>query len=201
MSEETKSPFEGPEFIEAVNKIVGGHLTKRFESFEGRQDKKFEQILTKLSPQSTQEETPEDRLTLKSLQDRIKRTEQERDQERASNRDKTLRSHLAEKLTNAGLTPAQQKPIISMFVNEKIASLSDTGEVQFQSQYKGEYVSADEGIASWLQSEGKDFLPQKQGAGMRPLRSNQQQKPAQVSANEMDTAIYDALLKQRQRGI
>jgi hypothetical protein len=193
MAEQDNKPFtfeSEAQFIETVNKIVGGHVTKRFDSFETRLDGKFAELVGKISPQKEDKQAEtEERLTLKSLQKDLEKVRAERDAERQSNKEKTLRASLAEQLTKAGLTPAQQKPVISMFINEKLASLSEEGEAQFVGEYKGEFVPLSKGVETWMKTEGKDFLPPPNGANARNLKTQQRTTIPVATEEEANDAL------------
>ncbi len=191
------------QFTETVNKIIGGHVTKRFESFEsrvfGKLDEKFSQFN---QPAKVEEKETEDKLSLKKLQEQITKQNKELADERAANKDKTLRAALTESFSKSGLPVTTQKLAISHLISDKKAFIGEDGEPVFVGEYQGETLPLSEGVSNWLKNEAKDLLPAKQGAGMRNVKTNQNQtQVVGPSEQEQNAHIHDLIMQRRNLGL
>jgi hypothetical protein len=190
------------QFTETVNKIIGGHVTKRFESFESRISTKLDEAFSKLTPAKAEEKDSEEKLTLKKLQEQFNNSQKELQNERAANRDKTLRAALAEHLAKSGLPSGAQKLAISHLISEKKAFINDSGEPVFVGEYQGETVSLSEGLGNWVKTEAKDLVPQKQGPAIRPIKTGPTQTSiVGPSEQEQDANIVRLLQERRNLGL
>ena len=103
---------------------------------------------------------------LQELEDRAKQLEAEKNEERARNKDATLRSQLQEELMRCGVDPKRVRLAIGHLVDaEKKVRWDESGEsILFYDS--GGSVSLNHGIKSWVGTEdGKLFLPPRGTSG------------------------------------
>ncbi len=193
-----------PLITQVATEAAAGHVTKRNKSFED----KFDAFTTSISGKFAPPEPDEEKVTLTTRMNQLeaqnKKLLTDLSEEKQQGRIKNMRSTLSELLTQRKVPAEFIKAITSQLIHEdKKVFLDNEGNANFKGVYDDEVMTLDEGVDSWLKSEGKAFLPQpnQKGIGARPIRANTTRTTASetgfANQEEADDALVDLVRQSR----
>jgi flagellar biosynthesis GTPase FlhF len=189
-----------PSITEIASAAAAAHVTKRNESFEKKLDARLSTIAS--PAHSTEQEEPEEKVTLTTRMNKQERTIQElKDQLRAekeANHRTNMRKSVESTLLKQGVKPELLKAAVAQIIHEdQLVSLDEQGNiaVKFVDAY-GDPVSIEDGLSGWVKTEGKAFVaqPMAKGANQKPVRSHQTApKEGYATQEEADEVLVDLI--------
>jgi hypothetical protein len=190
-----------PTITEVASKAAADHVTKRNKSFED----KFVPLIESIKPPSPQAEEEPEKATLtqrmaKQEEDNRKLREELR-MEKEANLRKNMRMALESDFAKRNLTPYQIKALAAQMIHEdKVVDIDKQGNPVFKvAGYNNETVPLQEGLDDYFKNDGKHWIPEPKarGTNQRTIKSLSSTSEPEVTQEEADTALMDAIRRSR----